>query len=139
MSTDQAGRIPLHYAAGENNVDEVRVQLASGADVDAKDEENVTPLHFAAQHGALAAASTLLEAGADVNALNRHGNTPLWTALLAPRGNPAHPLLLALLIERGADPTIKNTSGRSVVDMLRVIAPGPKTEAITEALAARDQ
>jgi ankyrin repeat protein len=63
-TTDQGGRIPLHYAALENDADKARAEIAAGAEVDKADLDGFVPLHFAAQEGALEAATVLLDAGA---------------------------------------------------------------------------
>jgi ankyrin repeat protein len=46
---DRAGRTPLHYAAADGNLAEVRRLLAEGASPGAADDDGRTPLHFAAQ------------------------------------------------------------------------------------------
>lgn len=63
---DAAGSTGLHLAA--RHADAVRLLLAHGADVNARDAgDNAHALHFAAGRGALDAARVLLEAGADVH------------------------------------------------------------------------
>ena len=44
---DRDGRIPLHYAALENRVDEVRRLISDGSDVNAQDNSGKTPLAHA--------------------------------------------------------------------------------------------
>lgn len=44
---DQMGRVPLHYAALEGPVDQVRALLLEGADVATTDKQGFTALHFA--------------------------------------------------------------------------------------------
>lgn len=54
--------------------------LGQGADVDARDADDVTPLHVAARWGHAELAKLLLERGGDVDAEERFGGTPLSLA-----------------------------------------------------------
>ena len=74
------GSTPLHLAATNPDVTAVKVLLAAGADVNAKDMDGHTPLHMAAYTNRIEAAKVLLEAGADVNAESSGGRTPLAMA-----------------------------------------------------------
>jgi len=75
---DTEGRTALHYAAFNGNVDIVKSLLASGADVNAKDNNETTPLHSARSK---AVAEILVDNGADIHAVNKNGNTPFLSAL----------------------------------------------------------
>ncbi len=111
MTVDQAGRTPLHYAALEGRVDDLRLMIAEGANVGAADKAGMTPLHMACQQAQVAAAAALIDAGAPVNAQDAHGNGPLWRAVFAfKQGGPE---LVKLLLDAGADPDAVNVSGSS--------------------------
>jgi ankyrin repeat protein len=57
----------LHLATLRNRHDAIRLLIARGADLDARDfPDNAAPLHFAAMHGDLETIGLLVEAGADV-------------------------------------------------------------------------
>jgi ankyrin repeat protein len=118
IERDRAGRTALHYAALENDVDQVEELLRSGNDPDVSDRQGFTPLHFAAQQGALEAARALLDAGATVDPVNVYGNTSLWTATFNSRGRGD---LIMLLRSRGADPWHVNKAGRTPIDLSRRI------------------
>ena len=103
------GNTPLHFAASHPwGRAAIRVLLAAGADVDARNGSGATPLHVAAgvsRNGAVIA--ELVEAGADLNARDREGNTPLHASW----HNQDHRVAY-LLLELGADGTLVNDSGQ---------------------------
>ena len=70
----------IHKAARVGHIKAVKRNLASGTDVNAKDEGGVTPLQHAAYWGHKEIAELLISQGADVNAKDDGGRTPLdWT------------------------------------------------------------
>ncbi|KAG2484151.1 hypothetical protein HYH03_017032 [Edaphochlamys debaryana] len=70
----------LWDAAEAGDVGALRRVLASGVDVDARDEDGTTALHFAAAHGHVEAVRVLLAAGASKDAARPDGATPLFFA-----------------------------------------------------------
>ena len=108
----------LLIAALEGNVDEVSRLLASGCDPDAGDRQGFVALHFAAQEYFPGIVRLLLESGATVDAENDWGNTPLWTAVFNSQGRGE---VIELLREWGADPTHMNRSGRTPLNLARLI------------------
>jgi len=75
---DARGTTLLMQAAGFGTVDAVKLLLAGGAGVNAKNQFEMTPLLFgAANHEK---ARLLIEKGADVNAKSKAGRTPLIIA-----------------------------------------------------------
>ncbi|MBI5789525.1 MAG: ankyrin repeat domain-containing protein [Candidatus Schekmanbacteria bacterium] len=83
MSELRNGR-ELLSAAWDGRTDVVKSLLASGADVNSKDEKGktayVTPLMFAVLRGNFKTIETLLAHGADVNAKDRNGYTAIMMA-----------------------------------------------------------
>jgi hypothetical protein len=65
----------MHRAAYNNSLEAVKVLLAHGADVNARDDYSNTALHYAASYGHDALAQALLGAGADINAKTKRGAT----------------------------------------------------------------
>ncbi len=70
-----------------------------------------TPLHYAATSGRLVVMNLLLDHHAYINAPSPNGTTPLMMAAMY--GTPS---AVKLLLEAGADPTIKNDLGLSAID-----------------------
>jgi len=64
---DRAGRTPLHYAAADADVQQVRQLLTTGLIAGASDDDGWTPLHFAVQSNASDVAMILLDAAERVN------------------------------------------------------------------------
>ena len=110
--------------------------VRAGADVGEADKNGVTPLHHAVRFRSPAAVRALIAAGADVNrACKRSGSTPLHRAVTATgapgtAGKQAEAReIVGLLLAAGADPAVRNRSGK---------APGDYAadEAVRELLAA---
>jgi ankyrin repeat protein len=119
VEPDQGGRIPLHYAAMENDAALVGLLISSGQSPNAQDKLGYTPLHFAAQQQSLASAQKLVERGADVNLTDVHGNGPLWTAVFNSKGDGN---LILLLRGHGAEALLVNKHGKTPVTLARTIA-----------------
>ncbi len=66
----------LVSAAFDGQIEIISRLLASGADVNCKNERSETALHMAAQEGYKFIAVELLQAGADPNRANAEGDTP---------------------------------------------------------------
>lgn len=71
---------PLHSACAISNFEIVRLLIRAGANVNAKQVQDVTPLHSAAHNGQTELAKLLIDNGADVNAKMESGQTPLFMA-----------------------------------------------------------
>ena len=104
------GRVPLHYAALEGRVDQVRALLLEGADAATTDKQGFTALHFACQQNRSDVAEALLDAGAPVDPVDQWGNTPLWRAVFNAEGDSR---IVRILVDAGADPDQENFSGSS--------------------------
>ena len=87
-------------AATGGHLEAVRTLLGQGANVEARDDYQLTPLHLAAWHGHLEVAELLLDSGASVDALST--NHLLWTPLLVASRN-GHLAVVKLLVARGAN------------------------------------
>lgn len=76
------------------------------------DDNDQTLLHAAAMSGNIEFAEKLLDAGADVNARNRFGVTPLMCTGVSVLD---HAPMIDLLLREGADTTVKDDRGRSII------------------------
>jgi hypothetical protein len=104
----------------------IEQRLASGGDINAKDENGWTLLHEAAYEGDTEMLEMLLAKGADVNIKNDAGLTPLYYAVQ--ENNTTTELLLA----KGADVEVRNVSGQT---LLHTAAEAGNTDVVQMLLA----
>jgi len=100
--------------------------IKAGADIHQTDKNGVTLLHHAVRFRSSAAVEALLRLGAAVNqTCKRSGSTPLHRAVTstgAPgtAGKSAQAReIVEILLRYGADPSIKNRSGKKPADYVR--------------------
>ena len=84
------GRSPLHLAAAKGDVETVKVLVAAGAALDARDRSGSTPLHLAAAGQHTDVVKLLIESGADASGRNESRAASLSRPLNAstPRAIP---------------------------------------------------
>jgi len=138
--TTEVGYTPLHHAAYHGFEDCVQVLIDAGADVNATNDELMTPLHYASLEGHADVVEVLLAGGADPDIQNSTGETPLLLAppiwgeqvvvsLLTAGASPnirdrngrtpvfRHSHMLELFAAHGADLTVVDSKGKSLLDM----------------------
>jgi uncharacterized protein len=103
-----ADESPLMLASLKGQARLVQKLIDKGADVN---KPGWAPLHYAATRGHLEVMNILLENHAYIDASSPNGSTPLMMAALY--GTPS---AVKLLLEAGADPTIKNALGLTAID-----------------------
>jgi ankyrin repeat protein len=107
----------LHFAAGHSSSNGIRILkmlLAKGAKVDAKNHIRQTPLFWAVISDNVEGTKILLEHGANVNARQDGGGTPLHSAALNGYCEVAR-----VLIQNHADVKAKNDEGRTPLAMAK--------------------
>ena len=96
----------IYYAASVGDIEQIRLHIAKGSDVNEKTTTGDTALHYAVRYGREDVAKLLIANGARVNERNAGGNTPLHLATWYRQKNVAE-----LLISKGADLSAKNKNG----------------------------
>lgn len=101
--------LPLPPQASQGHTDIIRLFIAAGAKVDARDTLGSTPLHHAASMGRPDAARALLSLGrARLEAHDKRGNTPLMVAV-----GSQHAQVALLLAAAGADLGARNKAAQT--------------------------
>ncbi|MBU4334196.1 MAG: ankyrin repeat domain-containing protein, partial [Candidatus Omnitrophica bacterium] len=114
---DEIGKSPLHWAAGKNQLEIIKVLLDEyNIDVNIRNANNGTPLHVAASQANPKAAIILIEHGAEIDARTLNGSTPLHFAVFK-SGRPGHIEAAKILIENGADVNAKTDEGVTPLSM----------------------
>lgn len=97
----------------------IKLLIDNGAYIHTKDiVNNATPLHYAAQirpGDSLEPMKYLIGLGVDINAQDKDGNTPLFVAFSAKNMDA-----FKLLIEAGADKTIRNNAGALYYEVIGI-------------------
>lgn len=124
-----ADESPLMMAALKGHLGLARKLIAKGADVN---KTGWAPLHYAATHGHLEIMSLLLDNHAYIDAESPNGTTPLMMA--AQYGTPAG---VKLLLEAGADATLKNQLGLTAIDFAQRAERKDAAELIASSLRAK--
>ena len=110
--------------------DDVTACLGAGADVAARDEDEITPLHWATwTSNTSAVVVALLAAGAELEARNGNGSTPLHNAAY----NNQNPAVVEILLAAGADIEARDDQGFTA---LHRAALANETLAVLEVLLA---
>lgn len=107
---DRYGNTPLHIAASNGHLVEVRLLLAAKAEINAKNKLGNTPLQCTT-FGTQEMHKTLISDGAQIDAQNDEGNTLLISAAEFCRKK-----LVRTLLDAGADPLLRNTRGWNALD-----------------------
>lgn len=109
---------PIIVAAGRGDAAAVVALLESGADANTLSPEGETPLHVAAITGDAATTSALIGSGAIINARAPSGTQRAMTPLQwASYGG--HVKMIELLLQGGADPTLRDEGGLSASQIAR--------------------
>ena len=101
------GLAPLHYAALGGHTEVIELLLEQGAKINITNDQGRTPLFMAARNGREKVVDILSKrSGIELERGDNNALTPLAAAVLN-----GHSRILARLLQRGADPRVKNKNG----------------------------
>lgn len=113
----QALQSLLHHAASNGDVERIKRLVNGGAqqfvDIDAPDSEGTPPLIYASCFGHEDVVATLIDAGAVIDRQDKNQ----WTALMWALTN-RHKAIAKLLLDHGASPEVKSSTGRTAFDFV---------------------
>jgi len=119
------GDTALHIAAAAYEPEILRVLIANGADVGARNRRGAQPLHYAADGvpgsqawnptAQAATIASLIEAGADPNAVDKSGVAPLHRAVRTRCASA-----VSALLNGGSDSGLPNASGTTPAQLAAV-------------------
>lgn len=136
-------RFPVAQVDARNKVDETALMLAAlkgqlalckmlverGADIN---KPGWTPLHYASTSGHLAVMQWLLQQHAYIDAESPNGSTPLMMAAMYGTQDAVE-----LLLDAGADPSLKNSLGLTAIDFAMRVRKDGTAESVAAAIRAR--
>ena len=103
------GDTGLHFLARYNLLKKANIALSHSKNIDARNKFNWTALSTGAAYNSFETCKLLLDKGADINAVTEHNRSPLLQSFLETKDLE----LPALFVRRGADATVRDTSGRN--------------------------
>ncbi len=101
----------LHDLIENNDVEGFRRLIIKGVDINKIGDFGLTPLHAAVGCENLEIIELLIIEGADVNKVDERGIPPILFV-----GSQDYKII-KMLLEYGANPNIKNTNGRTILDV----------------------
>ncbi|XP_062259411.1 ankyrin repeat and SOCS box protein 9-like isoform X1 [Platichthys flesus] len=111
---------PIHRAAAKGHPECIAPLVQHGADVDQYIEQLGSPLHVACSNRHPGAARKLLQLGAGVNH-SASGDSPLHIA-----ARLSDPELVSLLLDHGADRSLRNPEGKRPLDLAPPSSPAER-------------
>ena len=102
----------LFTAARSGQLEEIKNLLASGADINQKNEKGYSPLMLACYNGQYNAAQFLIQSGADVNSVDENTNSILMGVVFK-----GHSVIFDLLAKSGADLDYQNSKKQTAMDL----------------------
>ena len=111
---------PYLYAGAEGRLEILKLTVAAGADLSSTNRFGGTALTPAAHHGHIDTVRFLLTTEIDIDQINHLGWTALLEAVILGDGGPTYQRIVSLLLDAGADRSIRDHNGRTALDNARI-------------------
>ena len=111
-SGEQKPTMSLHQAVVDGDIDQVKLLISKGADVNMQNRMGWSPLRTGVQNSRRAIVELLIAQGADVNAKDNRGQTPLHVAVTLGQKE-----VVELLIAKGADVNVMGSRGDNALSL----------------------
>jgi ankyrin repeat protein len=109
---------PLHLAAKCHQAeDSISLLIPNNTEVNTQDELGNTPLHYAAMEGCEENIEILLKTDIETNIQNLKGESPLMLAVKGLREAPNRVNIINLLLDKGANPTLRDNTNCSALQL----------------------
>ncbi len=108
-----AGFTKLHAFAWNGDIKEMERHILDGVSINIASNSGITPLHSAVTEGQLDSVVYLIQKGANIESKDIHGRTPLF---LPVEGGDSPKKIIDILVNAGADLSVKNKWGKSLSD-----------------------
>ncbi len=115
QSKPQRPQCTIHDAAAAGDIEQIKLHLSWGTDVNGADTVGHGPLRYAVRGAKLGAVELLLANGADVNSKGGDDQTPLYGAVMFSRAQNDSMEIIELLCAMGADVNVEDRWGRTPV------------------------
>ena len=111
-SGEKKATTSLHQAVVDGDIDQVKLLISKGADVNMENRMGWSPLRTGVQNSRRAIVELLIAQGADVNAKDNRGQTPLHVAVTLGQKE-----VVELLIAKGADVNVMGSRGDNALSL----------------------
>ncbi|CAF0860216.1 unnamed protein product [Didymodactylos carnosus] len=112
---NKKGETLIHQAVIKGDIERVKKLIMNGHAVNTKDFNSWTPLHEASASGNIPLMEILIKSGANINAPGGEDHLPpLHDLIINEKPNDC----IKILIENGADPSVKDKKGRTAFDLV---------------------
>lgn len=112
--------------------------ISHGANIEARDAAGGTALHAAVVGSSPKVVEQIIRGGVSVNSTMAQQATPLmWAALRQPGLNVMADAIIAILLDRGADPCMRDAHGMTAADYARKMGFEARASRLATACAAR--
>ncbi|KAJ3053656.1 hypothetical protein HK097_003731, partial [Rhizophlyctis rosea] len=133
--TDVLDCAALHYTLLNRDAVSFNLIMAKNPKLNGVDKSGYPLLHHAIRLGNIDMATDLINKGHYVNAVNSENQTPLHLLLCTPSSPTPSLILTRLLLQKGADPTLRDSHSKKPIEYLSAT---PENQELTDLLTLKE-